>query len=282
MISEKLEKLLKGLNLTENEISSKRKMLEIDMEQPVKIIGIGQCGVGKTELLRSIFKIRETDIKEYLAFKGSNNDYDRLITGSVKAVTKEFFSFIIENEDGLKVMFTDGPGLGESDESENEYISKWVNEIPKHDLLYWVLDASSRDMAHIQKNIKCILDNTGYRNKVVVVLNKIDQILLPIEMELKGVVGWDFDFNCPTPALLKLINQRTDDIIEKLSKYVNINKNQVVICSARKRWNHGAVLDKILEYLPENKRIKVSVNREVKDTSELMTDKGKNIIGKKF
>ena len=154
----------------------------------------------------------------------------------------------------------------------------WIEEIPKHDLFYWVLDASSRDMAHIQQNMKHILNRTGFRHRLVVVLNKVDQILLPIEMELKGVIGWDTDLNRPSKALERLITQRTDDIIEKLTKYIELRREQMVVCSARKRWNHGKVLDKILEFLLEEKRLKASRNREVKDFTELMSARGRQIV----
>jgi predicted GTPase len=265
----KIERFIKELNLSPEKLEQLKKNMAI----PVKIIGIGQTGVGKTELLKSIFRINKANIK------ASEESYkriiDRLETGAVKSVTKDFYSFIIESDEGLMVQFTDGPGLGETRELEEKYLQMWINEIPKHDMLYWVLDGSSRDIGHIQENMKMILDKTGYRNKLVVVLNKIDQILLPQEMELNGIIGWDTNYNQPTNTLLKYINLRTEDIIEKLTNYVAINREQIVVCSARKRWNHGKVLDKILEYLPENIRIKASLNREVKDPSELMSPEAK-------
>lgn len=273
---EQLRKLVEAMDIPAEQKAEKLRMLEADMAVPVKIIGVGQTGVGKTELLKSIFRISADDIAAYLKFKGQAADYDHLETGSVRSVTKSFFSFTVHNPEGFCVQFTDGPGLGESGDKEIECIDNWIREIPKHDLLYWVLDASSRDIAHIQKNMKLILDATGFRNRLVVVLNKVDQILLPLEMELRGVVGWDVDLNRPTKALETLINQRTDDIIEKLTKYIEIDRRQIVVCSARRRWNHAKVLDKMLEYLPENKRLKASRNREVKDFTELMTDKGRS------
>lgn len=274
----KLTGLLDELNLTEEEKEEKLRILQKDIQIPVKIIGIGQTGVGKTELLKSIFKIAEENIESFLKFKGRKEDFDLLETGSVKSVTKEFFSFTIENDEGFRVQFTDGPGLGESGDKEEDHLNMWIKEIPNHDLLYWVLDASSRDMAHIQKNMKYMLDQTNYRNKLIVVLNKIDQILLPLESELRGLIGWDLDLNEPSRALLNLITERTNDIMEKLTKYVEINRDQMVVCSARKRWQHDLVFDRMIECLPDNKRLKVSRNREIKDTTELMTEEGKKRI----
>lgn len=142
----------------------------------------------------------------------------------------------------------------------------WCEEIPKHDLLYWVLDGSNRDIRHIQENMKYILDRTGYRNKFVVVLNKVDHIELNDNQE-----GWDRDYNIPSDDLETLIKRRTDDVIEKLADYAAISKEQMVICSAKKRWNHDAVLDKLLYFLPPEKRIKASINRDVKSPAEYMS-----------
>ena len=163
-----MDELVSRLDLSEKDAAAKRAALEKDLQQPVRLIGIGQTGVGKTELLRAIFKISSGDLE----------DYNKLKTGAVRSVTRAFFSFVIENEEGFKVQFTDGPGLGESARIEEALFAAWVEEIPNHDLLYWVLDGSSRDVGHIQVNMKGILDATGYRDRIVVVLNKVDQILL--------------------------------------------------------------------------------------------------------
>ena len=267
MDKQKVEELLSSLFSKDK----KEKLLN-DMKIPAKIIGMGQTGVGKTELLKSIFRISDSD-KEVIA---------KLKTGSTESVTKDFFSFQITSKEGFCVQFTDGPGLGESDDLEEHYISMWINEIPKHDLLYWVLDGSSRDISHIQKNMKRILDATNYRDKIVVVLNKVDQILISSEDEIKGLIGWNTDFNEPSKILLELIEKRTDDIIKKLITHVDITREQIVVCSARKRWNHEQVLDKFLKYLPDNVRIKASVNREIKDFTELMSDEAKKKLGKKL
>jgi predicted GTPase len=182
-----------------------------------------------------------------------------------------FISFIL-------FVTTLGPGLGESAEIEDKYIDLWVNEIPKHDLLYWVLDGSSRDIEHIQRNMKKILDKTNYRQKIVVVLNKVDQILLSVEDETAGKIGWDADYNVPSDDLENLIIERMNDIIEKLSSYAELDKNQIVYCSARKRWNHGKVYDKFIDYLPPEKRLKLSKNRDIKNPVDLMSPSAKEEI----
>jgi predicted GTPase len=96
-----LDKIMK-LPGSDKEKKEKQDKLLRDLQIPVKIIGIGQTGVGKTELLRSIFAIKGETSQE--------NVLDHLKTGSTKAVTKEFYSFTVKNSDGFSIQFTDGPG----------------------------------------------------------------------------------------------------------------------------------------------------------------------------
>lgn len=257
---EKINLLFKVLKLNPEEARRKRAILEEDLKHPAKLIGIGQTGVGKTTLLRSIFGITSENLERIQDFK----------TNPVLSETRDFRSFKIRTPEGFSVQFTDGPGLGESKEMDEKYIPKWIEEIPSHDLLYWVLDGASRDIRHIQENMKKILDATNYRKRIVVVLNKIDNICLSEEDDPNNDGGWDKDFIYPTRKLEQLIKIRTDDVIKKLSNYVEISEDQMVACSARRRWNHSKVLDKLLKYLPPEKRIKVARNRDVKDFMELM------------
>ena len=265
---EKFRQGIKKLGYSDEEIQRMEQKVSNDLKHPVKFIGIGQTGVGKTELLRSIFAIGSDNIE----------DLRRLKTSATKSETKEFFSFQIKSKKGFIAEFTDGPGLGESRDLEDKYLKMWCEEIPKHDLLYWVLDGSNRDISHIQENMKYILDRTGYRNKIVVVLNKADQIRLDIEQEAEGMIGWDYNYNVPSDELEKLIKERTNDVIEKLSEDVDISREQMVICSARQRWNHDAVLDKLLALLPPEKRIKASDNRDPKSAADLMSPSAKKEI----
>ena len=255
----RVDELLDQLPVTEEKKGELRQEINQNLSEPVRIIGAGQAGVGKSTLLRSIFAVEEGDIPSDIT------------TDATRAETMQFQSFQIENEDGFKIEFTDGPGLGESLERDEELIPQWVEQIDQHDVLYWVIDASSRDVAHIQKNIRHVLDETGYSDRIVVVLNKIDQIELEQEDREEGAEGWDEEYNVPTDELEEQIDRRTNDLVEKLET-VGVPEDQIIACSALKRWNHGEVLDKMVETLPEEKQIKVAANRDVADIRELVDD----------
>ena len=270
--------MLRQAGLKETDINEKLAILRQDAEVPVTLIGIGQTGVGKTELIRSIFRLRRDDVEELEQFR---TNPIRSETGAFRNLDTEkpiprdalFLSVCVTSPHGLKVQFTDGPGLGESTEDDHFFVRKWIDEIPAHDLLYWVVDGSSRDVAHIQQNMKIILDATGYRDRLVVVLNNVDQILLPMDSELAGEIGWSNEYNVPSDALENLIHERAADVIEKLSTVVEIEADRIVYCSARKRWNHDVVLDTLLENLPETKRLKASLNRHVASAKDLMSER---------
>lgn len=258
-LKEGLDNLFNEMSISDEQKEKIRDEIKNDLENPVRFIGAGQCGVGKSTLLRSIFAVEEDDIPQDITTDGTS------------AETAEFQSFQIENEDGFKIEFTDGPGLGESIKRDKELIPKWIEEIEKHDLLYWVLDASSRDIRHIQENMKEILDKTGYNDRLVVVLNKVDQIELEQEQRQKGIEGWNEKYNMPTDELEEQIERRTNDIVKKF-KQIGVPEDRIVACSALKRWNHGEVLDTMIETLPPEKQIKASANRDVADIRELVSD----------
>lgn len=235
------------------------KKVRDDLDEPVKLIGAGQCGVGKSTLLRSIFALEEDDIPEDIT------------TSATSAETQDFNSFQIQSEEGFAIEFTDGPGLGESLEKDRKYVPRWIDEVKKHDLLYWVVDASSRDVAHIQRNLEEILDETGYHERVVVVLNKVDQIELRPEDREAGAEGWNDEYNLPSDELETQIERRTNDLIEKFEN-IGLSRNQVVACSALKRWNTMEVLDTLIEHLPPKERVKAAANRDVDSFAELMDE----------
>lgn len=259
-----LDKLIDSLDISDEEKAIKKKKLIENIEIPVKFAVIGQAGVGKTELLRSIFRIDGTD----------RSVISNLKTGSYKATTKYFYSFIIKNEFDLKIQFTDGPGLGEDMRLEEKYIDMWCDEITRNDILYWVIYGPNRDIAHIQTTMKTILDRTKFHDRIVIVINKVDQFALSEEARAAGNASWDEDLNIPTDELEEIISLRPDDIIEKLARHANVSKDRIVACSALKRWNHGKILDLLVASLPEELRYKVSANRDVKDFTELITEKG--------
>jgi len=236
-----------------------RNKVREDIEEPVKIIGAGQAGVGKSTLLRAIFDVEEEDIP------------DEITTDSIRPETKGFTSFQIDSEEGFKVEFTDGPGLGESIQKDEEYIPQWIDEIQDHHLLYWVIDASSRDIAHIQKNMKGILEETGFHDRIVVVLNKVDKIDLPDEAREAGAEGWNEEYNLPTDELEAQIERRTDHLVDKFEN-VGISRDQIVACSALKRWHTMEVLDTLIEHLPPEQQVKAAANRDVDSFTELMDE----------
>ena len=257
-LEEKLNKAFETAGIEGNKREEYWNTIKSDLDEPVRLIGAGQTGVGKTTLLRSIFAIEKGDIPE------------EMTTNTIDPETDTFQSFQIENEDGFAIEFTDGPGLGEDIRKDEEYIPQWIDEIPNHDLLYWVVDASSRDVSHIQRNMKRILDETGYADRIVVVLNKVDQIPLKREDRKAGKKGWDEEYNLPTPELEEQINRRINHLVKKFS-HVGISEEQIVACSALKRWNTMEVFQTLVEHLSEEKQIKVSANRDVDHFTELMS-----------
>ena len=106
------------------------KHLEDDLKTPVKILGIGKAGVGKTELVKSIFSY-------YNEHKPSETE---LIVSNIHTGTKDFERIIIQSPLGGQILITDSPGLGEGREKDKVLLTNIINEIKNHDLVYWVFD----------------------------------------------------------------------------------------------------------------------------------------------
>jgi predicted GTPase len=247
----------KIVNVPGDDPTGRIKKFIDDAYRPLKIIGVGQTGVGKSELIKSIFKEKDEDIKNI------DSGIQNIITDNKQSATKDFTTVTITGKNSFQVQITDSVGMGQSEETEETTIQEWIKEIPNHDILYWVLDITNRDIAQTSKNMRRVLNETKYNNKMVLVLNKVDQFVLTEEERNRGLIGWDEEYNLPSRALEEVIYKRTDDIIEKFSK-IGLRRERIIACSALKRWNTGSVFDKFIEILPEDERIKLDSVRKIK------------------
>lgn len=230
------------------------KEYEKERSEPLKLIGSGQTGVGKTTLIRSIFRISQNQTPP-----------ETLKVGNIDPVTMKFQTVEII-KDGFILQLTDGPGLGGTfDEmEEEELIKQWIQEIPKHDLLYWVIDASSRDYYHVFRNLKRILDETKFYDKTIIIINKVDDIFL-FDEEKSDKKVWITKDNHPAPELQQVIELKVTKISEHFARKLGIQKEQIIPCSALKGYKVGSVFDAMVKLVPKEKRIKMYKGVEIKE-----------------
>lgn len=102
-----------------------RKMKEEETVAP-KIVIIGKSGAGKTTTVNHLFNA---------SFKTSST-----LVGTHDAQQKEF-----ELENGGKLIITDLPGYGRSEDEDEKYLGIYERTIPDSDIVLLVIDASQGD-----------------------------------------------------------------------------------------------------------------------------------------
>lgn len=126
---EEMKKILSEdeLNLVQDKFRQERRL-------PPKVAILGKAGVGKTTTINSVFNAK---------WKTSHT-----IVGTTKAQMKEF-----ELSTGGTLAVVDLPGYGRSVAEDREYEKIYQEMIPSCDLVFLVLQASSRDLTDDQEMI---------------------------------------------------------------------------------------------------------------------------------
>lgn len=231
---------------------------------PVKILGIGMGGVGKSTLARSIFSF-------YNKLEPSN---ESLARNNVNVGNTDFQRVIIKSPFGGKVLLTDSPGFGRSKDEDNLLLSKVIEEIKSHDLIYWVMTASSyrgtpRSIIEIMEQLskELINEKVKFEDKIVIVLNKIDQIDLSSKEKTIGLKAWDLNYNTLTYEALSHVNELVNLVATDFKQF-RINQDQIIYCSAETGYRTDLVFDKLIDLLPKDKRISLYLNGEFDYTTK--------------
>lgn len=134
---ENMMEQFKGLLTAEEFEEVQTKMKEEKTIAP-KIVIIGKAGAGKTTTVNHLFNA---------TLKTSST-----LVGTHEAQQKEF-----ELEKGGKLVITDLPGYGRSEEEDERYMKIYEKTIPESDIVLLVIDASQGDYIddlHMLKSIK--------------------------------------------------------------------------------------------------------------------------------
>jgi len=162
---------------------------------PPRVVVIGKAGVGKTTTINNLFSAE---------FRVSH-----ALRGTSAAQLKEF---------GLRgggvLHIVDMPGLGEGLVEDKIFEEIYREELPKADVILYVLEADERLLGEDQRIfneviLPALADGKG--RSLVVGLNKVD---------LLGPGSWDTALNYPDEELEKAIHGRCTDIARKLASQV--------------------------------------------------------------
>jgi small GTP-binding protein len=223
-----------------------KKQLLNKIEQKVKEIRtytpnvaiFGDSGVGKSSLCNALF------------------GKDVAAISDVEACTREPQEIFIGNEKDGGINLIDVPGIGEDPKRHKEYKELYKSLLPKLDLILWAIKADDRKYASALEVYSELLIPNLKNCPVVFVITQVDKIEPHRE--------WDIKKNKPSDAQEVNLLKKQEDI----SLRFGISKDLIVPVSSADTYNLPALIDKIVEVLPNEK--KSSIVREAKEenTSE--------------
>lgn len=201
---------------------------------PVDILLAGATGAGKSTTLNALLGGDK-------AVVGRGTDPETM------TVTQYDFS---DN-----VRFWDTPGLGDSPEKDKKHIekldeilSKTYGEAGRYgyiDMAVIIIDGSVRDMNTVTKVLNLLKKHLD-TDRIIIAVNQAD-------FAMKGL-HWDYALNCPDVVLTDFLRSKVKSVQSRLSESTGVKINLPVYYSAEYGYNITALLDMIIEYLPNRRR----------------------------
>lgn len=198
-------------------------------------IGIfGITGVGKSSLCNALFGADTAKVSD------------------VAACTREPQELLIANQNGRGIILVDVPGVGETSERDAEYFELYRSLMPELDLVLWVIKADDRAYTVAEKAYREILKPHTERCPVVFVINQADKT--------NPVREWNEAENKPGEKQQHNIAIKESEI----SKAFDVSTQYIISVSAEEKYNLTALMDRIVEVLPKEK--KYAVVREAQES----------------
>lgn len=226
----------------------------------INILLVGGTGVGKSSTINALFQ-------------NYGLESDVVIGQAAKPETLEIDSYELDN-----LIIWDTPGLGDStkkDEEHKEKITALLKQKdeqgnPLIDLVFLILDASSRDFSSAYTLIKEVIIpelNKDEQDRILIGINQADQAS-------KGY-HWDKERNRPEPPLIERLEEITQSVKERLKEEAGLDIEPIYYSAGciindevlSRPYNLQKLLSFIMARLPVKKRAVVanSINEEKKN-----------------
>jgi small GTP-binding protein len=182
------------------------------------IIGImGKTGSGKSSLCNALFQGEVTPVSD------------------VNACTRGALRLRLSSG-GHSLILVDLPGVGESEQRDEEYESLYRKVLPDLDLILWVLKADDRAFSVDERFYRRVMSD--HHQQVLFVVNQADKI--------EPCHEWYVSGNAPSPHQLVNIEARLESIRQLFSPY-----HPVCVVSARTEWNLPSMVETMMCCLPD-------------------------------
>ncbi|HDX8808097.1 TPA: GTPase family protein [Klebsiella oxytoca] len=210
-----IEKPLASLPHTLRSLILKR-LRSLTQYEPV--IGImGKSGAGKSSLCNALFQGEVTSVSD------------------VEACTRDVLRFRLRNGNH-SLMIVDLPGVGESEQRDEEYTALYRRILPELDLVLWVIKADDRALSVDEHFYRKVI--LAYQYRVLFVVNQVDKA--------EPCHEWCTTDSTPSPA-----QQLTIETKRIAMQQLFLPHHPVCVVSARTGWGVETLVDTMMHSLPD-------------------------------
>lgn len=182
------------------------------------VIGImGKTGVGKSSLCNALFQGEVTPVS------------------NIESCTRDVLRFRLHNGNhGL--MIVDLPGVGESEQRDEEYTALYRRILPELDLVLWIIKADDRALSVDEHFYRKVM--LAYQHRVLFVVNQADKA--------EPCHQWNATSNTPSKN-----QQSTIDAKRIAVQHLFLPHHPVCVVSALTSWGMDALVESMMRSLPD-------------------------------